>query len=80
MGTVAETAVSADTEDLPEIMAHLFFLEVDGTKTLDTRGVNDRTALRQEIHLREGRGMHTCVMRVGDLAGAREFLAEECVQ
>ena len=79
MGTVAETAVTTDLKDLAEIMIDLFFLKIDRSEALDTRRIDD-TSIRQEIHLREGRGVHTFVVRIGDLTGTGHLASEQRIE
>ena len=66
MGAVGETTVFGEAEDLTEIAGDLLGFHVKGAKALDARGVDDPTTA-QRNHLREGSGVLTCVVRIGDL-------------
>ena len=79
MGTVAETAVTSDLEDLSEIMTDLFFLKINRAETFNAWRIND-TSIWQEVHFREGSGVHTFVMGIGDFARARHLASKQCIE
>ena len=43
-------------------MGHLAWVEVDGAETLDARGVDEVSPLRQRVHLGEGGRVHALVV------------------
>ena len=80
MSTITETAITTYAEDLAEIMTHFFFLEIDCSKSFNTRSINDSAAIRQEIHLRESGGVHARIVRIGYLSSPRQLFAEKRIQ
>ena len=76
---VAVTAVTADGEDLAEVMGYLFFGHLYGSEAFNTRRVDDPIPL-QWIHLGESRGVHTFIVGIGYLSGAGHFAAEEGIE
>ena len=92
MRAVAEAAVTTRGKDIAEVMTHLVFLEIDGTETFDTRSVYNPTYgwvyrfigfavyTVKSVHLREGGGVHSFVMGVGDLTGTRHLASEKRVE
>ena len=81
---VGVTALTAEIEDLAEIVADLLALHIDRAEALDARGVDDRSAGRiggiEEVHLAEGGGVHTGVVRTGYIRSAGNGTAEEGIE
>src|SRR5690554_5914134 len=50
-----------------EIVRYFGTTHIDGTKTFDTRGINQKTTILQFDHLRKSGGMHPFVMITGYL-------------
>ena len=80
MSTVTKAAIGGILENLREIMRYLRVSHLDRTKSLDPRRINQVTTVRKRDHFREGRGMHTHIMIIGDLprtqAGTRHQLID----
>ena len=66
MGAVPEAAIVGELEYLGEEMRHLLGSEIDGSKPLDTRRVDDIAAIGQWEHFGKRRRVHTLVMRLRD--------------
>ena len=78
MGTVGETAVFRELEDLGEVTGELFGFHVEGTKALDARGIYHPPPT-QGNHLGESGGMLTEVMGIGDFSGAEVGIRYETI-
>ena len=73
MGTVGKATILGELEDLTEVAGELFGFHIEGTKTLDTRGVYQPSTLPKGDHLREGRSVLTCVVGIRDLSCAEVY-------
>ena len=62
VGAVAIAAIGGNFEYLAEVMSYLLLLHIESAKTLDSRCVNEPTSFGEGKHLREGGGVHACVM------------------
>lgn len=82
MGTVVETAIVGEMEDLFEVMSYFFAFHVESTKALDAGSINYRSPLTPQgggslrigiikwgeiVHLGEGGGMFAGVVGIGNL-------------
>ena len=54
-------------------------LHIKCAEPLDTRSINDPSALGQREHLGECGGMHTCVMFLGNLTGTLVKFRQDAV-
>ena len=79
MGTVGETTVLGELEDLTEITRQLFLLDIKGAEALDSRRVDEPAPTGKGQHLGEGRGMHARVVSITDLRGTQMGLRDELV-
>ena len=70
VGAVVETAVSRETEDFLEIVAHLLLFHVEGAETFDAGRVDDVSVPFRFIHLGKGSGVFARVVGIADFAGA----------
>ncbi len=78
MGAVRETAVLGEAEDLGEVAGELLRLDVEGAEALDARRV-DKPAATHGDHLREGGGVLSEVMGIGDLCGAQVGIGHQLI-
>ena len=75
VSAIAKATLLANLENLAEIMPHLFALHIEGAKALDAGSVYDvarggAIGLGKVEHLGKGGGVHTRVVRVGNLCRA----------
>ena len=70
VGAVVETTVGRHLEYLWEIVPDVLFLEIIHAEAPYAGGVDNLAAAGQVVHLREGRGVHTGVVRCRNLARA----------
>ena len=80
VGTVGEAALFGELEYLLEIAGQLLALHIEGAEPLNARGVNKPGGFTvygftiyylERNHLREGRGVHTCLVGIADVGYAQ---------
>ena len=70
VGAIRELAILRELEYLLEIAGKLFLLDIEGTKALDARSINEIATLWQLQHLAEGGGVHTAIVSLANLCRA----------
>ena len=78
VGTVGETAVLGELEDLGEVAGELFGFDVEGAEAFDARGV-DKPPAPHRYHLGEGGGVLSEVMGIGDLGGTQVGIGHQLI-
>ena len=76
---IGVSAVSSDSEYLWEIVRCFGFVEIDRSKPFHTRSVDDVSSVVEAEHFREGGGVHSGVVDVGNLGSAEIQTREQCV-
>ena len=79
VGAIIEAAVVREAEYLFEEARYLFRLHIKGAETLNARRIDDVSAIRQQLHLAEGSGVHTRVVRVANFGRAKVYAWQNAV-